>query len=248
MGMASKNEQDEFERLCKHYPELEKARMEFEINLEKQALANAIAPPAFLKDRIMNRIRQEIPGQNGARIIVSENFRPPVKKIGGMRWAIAVSVLLMLGCGLFVYIMHQKAQYYKKETAKAKDAMDKMKEKGRELEEKIEQGKERIQQVKLVNPQKNIPSDVSIFWDSTTANVYLIIKDLNPLPTGLKYQVWSVTKGKYQSLGLFDAPLNGERLILQVNNAQEAESFAITIEKSGNLSEPVNDLPEKRSK
>lgn len=245
MGMASEAEQAEFERLCMYYPELEKARIEFELTLEKKAMANAIPPPAYLKNRIMEQIRQEMPVKTEARVISSEKFRASPNRSGGMRWAIAASILLIMGCGLFVYLMHKKAQHYKKEIASSKETLDGMEQRSRELEERLERESAPVEQARQVSPQKNLKATISVFWDSTNANVYLIIKNLSPLPPGQQYQVWSLTKGKYKSLGVFDAPVRDDKLILKVDNAQEADAFAITIEKSGNQAGPTFDQPGK---
>ena len=52
LGLASNEERREFEQLCAQYPELLLARMAFEQAIEKQAMANAIAPDAGLKNPI----------------------------------------------------------------------------------------------------------------------------------------------------------------------------------------------------
>ena len=57
LGMASDKERLEFERLAKKYPELIMIRNDFELSLEHEALVNAVAPPAYVKEEIFARIR-----------------------------------------------------------------------------------------------------------------------------------------------------------------------------------------------
>ena len=55
-GLASPDEQAEFEQMCAEHPEVKAAREAFELLVEKQALSHAVAPPAGLKDKIFQNI------------------------------------------------------------------------------------------------------------------------------------------------------------------------------------------------
>lgn len=161
-----------------------------------------------------------------------------------MRWAIAASFFLILACGLFIYLMHQKAQRYKQEMASSKEAIDKLEEKSEALEKQIN-GND-IKQVNQLVPKNPVKADMNVYWDSTNTSVYLVIKNLKPLPEGQKYQVWSFTKGNYKSLGLFDAPAREDKLILRVENSRDADSFLITVETLAELNKVrYNETPEK---
>jgi hypothetical protein len=240
MGMATTKEQADFEKLCSQYPELQKARFEFELKLEKKTFENAVEPPAFLKRKILDQIQEEKPSGQ-AMIIPLESSLPPVRSFAGMRWAIVASVILSLGCGYCIYIFYSKNQELKSAVSQSKDAIDKLGEKERLIEEKMLPENSHIKMAKLVSPEKNITTAINVYWDSTSANVYLVIKNLAQLSPGQHYQLWAVTNGKYKSLGLFDAP-EDDKLILKMNNVQKADSFTITIIKANdNVMEPVFD-------
>jgi hypothetical protein len=57
LGLASETERQEFEALCRQYPEIAEARNRFELQLEEGLLADAPAPPAFLKDKLFKAKR-----------------------------------------------------------------------------------------------------------------------------------------------------------------------------------------------
>jgi anti-sigma-K factor RskA len=217
MGMASPAERKEFESLCKQYPELKAAREEFEKNLEERAFSNAMEPPLFLKDRVLDTIRRERSG----RLISIGNPR--------MRWAVAVSIILLLGCSVFIFIMYSKNQELKETLATSRDSLQHLDEKARSLQNK--NTNEQPAQVNLVDKDKNVITAINVFWDSTSTDVYLVIKDLKPLPAPKLYQLWSINEGKYTSLGMFNAPKDN-KLILKMTNVQKANSFAITIEEN----------------
>jgi hypothetical protein len=56
LGVATDSEREEFEKLAKTYPELITIRNAFELSLEKQAFANQLTPPSFIKDKIRSNI------------------------------------------------------------------------------------------------------------------------------------------------------------------------------------------------
>ena len=89
LGLASDEERKEFEQLCNQYPELLAARTSFEMALEKQAMENAIIPPAGLKGKILDQI-------GGTGKVVS--MQPaPARKINWANYAAAASVILLAG-------------------------------------------------------------------------------------------------------------------------------------------------------
>ena len=226
LGFASATEKEEFERLLKKYPELMQAMERFEISLEKEALANAIDPPAHLKEQILSRIRED--GSKPVAKVVTIYPKKATRKISGKTWAVAASIILLLGCAYMVYQFYTVNQQLKKDIAQSKGTLEKLEEKKRVIEESIVPPNYLVKPAKVAVPQQEIPPVFEVFWDSTSANVYLIIKNLKQLPIGQRYELWSVTKGKKESLGIFDPPAD-DKLIIKMNNVQQAESFAITI-------------------
>ena len=91
--------------------------------------------------------------------------------------------------------------------------------------------------VNLAPMPKKPPVSASVYWDSTSTNVYLIIKNMPKLPADKQYQLWAMINGKPKDLGLFDVS-DDKKLMLKMNNTREADAFAITIEKRGNTDGP----------
>jgi anti-sigma-K factor RskA len=231
LGMASEKEKAEFERLCEKHPELKEARIHFELALEEKAFANAVQPPAFLKTRILEALLRENDDATTAHIISMNNKKTPVRKLAFMRWAVAASVILVLGSGVFLYILYNRNQELKSAVANSQKKTDTLDQQAKKIEEYMLPSENNIEQVKVVTPVQTIPPTINVFGDSTSNDIYIIIKDLITLPAGQQYHLWSVTKGTHTSLGLFDAPADNDKLILKMNNVKDADSFAITIEK-----------------
>ncbi|HVU95861.1 MAG TPA: hypothetical protein VHE34_11585 [Puia sp.] len=58
LGLATQREVDEFEELLPHYPELKEALRDFEYHLELFSIDHEVPPPAEVRKRIEDRLRE----------------------------------------------------------------------------------------------------------------------------------------------------------------------------------------------
>ncbi len=232
LGLASPEEQVEFERLSTQYPELIQARTQFENALEEKAMQGQLMPPPGAKDRIWNAIQQKKP-VNTPKLINMESR--PVRRSSALGWIAAASIILLIGTSYLAYTFYNQNQELKKTNS--------------EMEVKVNKS-DSVQQI-INDPQatvvnmvglKGSPLSANIYWDSTNANVYMIVKNMPKLPSDKQYQLWALIDNKPVDLGLFDG---GEKVILKMNNTQKADAFAITIENRGNSGGPT--LPQLQS-
>ena len=231
LGLLTAQERFEFEQYCEAYPELKAARDAFELAIEKQAMENAVAPPANVKEKVFSAIQQK-PASNTSKII---SIEPAIRRSSGLRWMAAASIILFLVTGYFAYTFYNQN----------KDLNNSLKA----LEAKVDQMEEYQKimsdpNVAVVNMVAMTPAkaSASIYWDSTSSDVYLLIKNMPQLPSDKQYQLWSIINGQNgqlqpSSLGLFDAGEN-QKVILKMSNVKKADAFAITIEKRGNTEGP----------
>jgi anti-sigma-K factor RskA len=240
LGLASDEERREFEQLCTQYPELVEARTQFELALEKQAMDDAVAPPAHFKDKIWSAIRQQTTVSKTSKLITMEPTT--TRRNSGSKWAVAASIILLLGASYFAYTFYTQKQDLEKAN---KDLQAQITERDSTIakingmiggDPKGMVGKD-VVVVNLVATQKKSTAD--IYWDSTSANVYMVVRNMPKLPNDKQYQLWAMIDGKPKDLGLFDG--GNEKVILKMNNTQKADAFAITIENRGNTGGPTLD-------
>jgi anti-sigma-K factor RskA len=226
LGLASEEERAEFEKLCRQYPELVNARNNFELALEEQARQNTVAPPADVKQKISSAI-QKTSATSPSKIISMESTK---RRSSGLRWFAAASVILFLLSTLIAYMLFNK---------------------NRELQAKIEKNDSLINSItveqKIMHDPntmvvnmvglKGSPSSANIYWDSTSSDVYLIVKNMPKLASDKQYQLWALIDNKPLDLGAFDQPQ--PNVILKMKNTQKADAFAITIETRGNTAGPT---------
>jgi anti-sigma-K factor RskA len=230
LGLASPEERIEFEQMCAQYPELVEARNNFELSLEEQARKNVVQPPAGVKDKIWNKIQQTVP--NTPKIIQME---PTTSRFAGLRWVAAAAVILFLIGGFLAIKFYNENKNLKAELKSSQDAQAQLDQRLRKMADEQQIMNDPHTTVVNMVGLKGSPLSANIYWDSTSANVYMIVKNMPKLPSDKQYQLWALINNKPVDLGLFDG---GEKVILKMNNTQKADAFAITIENRGNTGGP----------
>lgn len=240
LGLATAEERAEFEKLCLQYPELVAARNRFELALEQKLQQQAIPSAGDLKDRVMTAIRQQ-PTVNQTKIITMESTNAP-RSSAPARWVAAAAIILLLGASFFAYRFYsekeelqariQRNESVQKETDSLKQELDKMADIMKDPNTMV---------VNMVGTDQTPQSSANIYWDSTSNDVYLVVKNMPKLPSDKQYQLWSLINGQDgnlqpTSLGLFD--ILDKNVVLKMKNTQKADAFAITIENRGNTGGP----------
>ncbi len=230
LGLASDEERREFEQRCVQYPEVLAARNAFEMAMEKQALENAIAPPADLKKRIFEEIKETTK---------AVSLPPtPVRKINWAKYAAAASVILLAGSLYFNLNLYNKNKTlqnnYDNTVAKLNDV---------EKDIRILQQNPNVKMASMKGQEISPASFATVYWDTTSQDVYLMINNMPKPASDKQYQLWAFLDGKPIDMGLIEItekPLQLYRL----KKAQAAQAFAITLEKKGraDISKPGGDV------
>ena len=228
LGLASAQERAEFEKLCEQYPELVRARIAFEEALEKQAFENAVPPPGFLKKNILEKIN-----------LADEQNESPVLPLRGQhnwwKYAAAASVLLLAASVFWNLTLVNKNRSLKTEYAEKIAKLNEMKKDMHVLQNP------NIRMASMKGMEISPASYATVYWDTTSHDVYLLANNLPQPASDKQYQLWAIFNGKPIDLGVFD--IKAERLLIRAKNAQGAEAFAITLEKKGGSPEgPKGDM------
>jgi anti-sigma-K factor RskA len=239
LGLATDAERLEFERNCADYPEIVTARDAFERSLEEQLLQDAVNPPAFVKEKVLEVIRPAIT-DNGAHYQVEET---PVRRMNAWKWVAAASLILLAGAGIWGYTTNEK---YNDLVAK-QSAMEKQLQEStaqlQTLQQEAETIKKPMQVVSLKGTSVAPQAQTTVYWDTTGSakDVYMVINNLPQAPSEMQYQLWALLDGQPIDLGVFDFDVRQKRLLVKMKNVQNAQAFAITLERRGR---PNQEKPE----
>lgn len=157
-------------------------------------------------------------------------MEPSKRRSSGLRWFAAASVILFLLSTLIAYVFYNK---------------------NRQLQAKIDRNDSLINSIAVEQKIMHDPntmvvnmvglrgssSSANIYWDSTSSDVYLVVKNMPRLASDKQYQLWALINNKPIDLGPFDQPQ--PNVILKMKNTQKADAFAITIESRGNTAGPT---------
>jgi anti-sigma-K factor RskA len=230
LGLASEEERREFEKICVQYPEVLAARTAFELALEKQARENALVPPADLKDKIAGEIFA------AGKIIPMRSA--PVKKISWLKYVAAASVILLAGSLYFNITLYNKNKNLQGDFDKTVAKLNDM-----EKDIQVLQQNPHVKMASMKGQEISPASYATVYWDTASQDVYLMINNLPKPPSDKQYQLWAFLDGKPIDMGLIEItekPLQLYRL----KKAQASQAFAITLEKKDrtDISKPGGDV------
>ena len=80
----------------------------------------------------------------------------------------------------------------------------------------------------------------SVYWNSTSHEVFLSVQNLKALAKDQQYQLWAIVDGKPVDMGMFDSPEGATALggMLKMKTTGKAAAFAVTIEPRGGKTAP----------
>jgi anti-sigma-K factor RskA len=237
LGLASPEERIELEKMCEQYPEVLQARVDFELSVEKQAMQNAIEPPAPLKERIFEKI------QSTGKMVSMPSA--PVKSmnpiaIGWLKYAMAACFVLLAGSLYWNISLCNKNRKLQNEfdgtVAKLNDI---------EKDISILQQNPNVKMASMKGLDVSPQSFATVYWDTTSKDVYLLVNNLPKPASDKQYQLWALLDGKPIDMGIIDMDeiITRKRpLLYQMKNAQGAQAFAITLEKKGGSPTPQGSM------
>jgi anti-sigma-K factor RskA len=245
LGLSSPEESTEFERMCAAHHEVMAARKTFEIQLENGLQEQKVEPPRELKSRIFSEI-----GRQKSPVTQTPPAKPSlVPRIGFAKYVAAASFILLAGSVLLnFYLLSQ----YKKTIAKNEEliaAQTQIANTNKVLQTKMLNYENAISLmqnplmtvVKMPGVRKSPePSSLAtIYWNTQSRDVYLLINKL-PIPvSGKQYQLWAIVDGKPVDAGIIDMAAGIS--FVKLKNIPKAEAFAITLEKKGGSTTPDMD-------
>lgn len=234
LGLLTAQERIEFEQLCAAHPEIQAAREAFELQLEQEAMQNAFAPPEALKQKIADKI---FPEKNTTEGLVKKEakIKSTSSTVYWYRLAAAACFILLAG-SLWWNISLQN------ENKKIKAALESSNNQLAQIEKdaKAMQGNPANKMAILTGTKFSPQSSATVYWDTTSHDVYLLVNNLPEPASDQQYQLWALLDGKPVDMGVFEITKKPLQLY-QMKNVQAAQAFAITLEKKGGSPTPSLD-------
>ncbi len=232
LGLASLEERSEFEQMCLQYPEVLAARTAFELALEKQAMDNAIAPSAGLKNKILAELDSP-----AAKVIMMQPA--PVKNLNWLKYAAAACVALLAGS---IYLNVSLSNKNKSLQNNYNNTVAELSDIKKDIQ--VLQSNPNVKMAAMGGLEASPKSFATVYWDTATHDVWLLANNLPAPPSDKQYQLWALLDGKPIDLGMLDYDLKQKKLLVRMKNATGAQAFAVTLEKKDrpDVSIPAGDM------
>jgi anti-sigma-K factor RskA len=244
MGLANPEESIEFERMCDAHSEVRAARNAFELQLEQAFIQQNLEPPRALKSRIFSEIGMER-DEKSARAKLSKPAL--VIRRGFARYVAVASLVLLAGSVLLnLYLLNE----YKKSIAQYKElvaAETQVASTNQILNAKLENYETALNLIRnpIVEiikmsgtPTSPAPSSLAtVYWNTESREVYLLVNQLPAPHTDKQYQLWAVVDGRPVDAGVIT--MGSGITFVKLKTIQKADAFAITLEKRGGSTTPT---------
>lgn len=245
LGLATKDEMAEFERMCDSHPEVRAARDAFEKQLEHNAMQHTIAPPAHLQSKISSAIEAEADKTKTNGAIVTDAVQVEQAPVVTMRWwkyvAAAAIVLFVASAALNFYFHDLFKRYEALYVTSQQEFADK--EKALQAQMTAYQNSMGIVRdtnmavVRMKGVAQSPQSMATVYWDKRSKDVYLMVNNLPQPPAGKQYQLWALVNGQPVDAGMLN--WDHANSVAAMKNIPVAQGFAITLENAGGSPTPT---------
>jgi anti-sigma-K factor RskA len=250
LGLADEAERAQFEQMCTQHTEVRAARDAFELSLEQHAIAAAVAPPARVREAVLQQLATG-PDADAGKIAAPVVQLRPIKRGAvpmAMRYVAAASIVMLLGSvGLNVYYFNRYQDFSKRydqllaqqtELAKNNEALQ---TKLGNYESTVKAlNSPYMAQIKMEGsavPASPAPDGkATILWDTRTKDVYLMVNNLPQPQAGMQYQLWAIVDNQPVDAGMLE--MDKGHMMVKMKNIPRAQLFAITLEQQGGSPTP----------
>lgn len=235
MGELSAAEIADVENVISNHPEIRAELEKIEASIEALAFATAITPPEGIQSRIMDELEDETP------IISISSGRGT----SFFKYAAAASMILAFTSIILAFNYWNKWQIAEERLSNVIAQNQQYAENYNMINQRLDnlQGTVAIMndvsfQRIVMNGTDNSPEALAtVYWNVSTEEVYLSIRNLKNLSQNQQYQLWAIIDGKPVDAGVFDATQSGSLLVMK-SIGTGAAAFAVTIEPKGGSATP----------
>ncbi len=248
LGLTSSEETAQVQGWISQYPEVKQELDEIQMSVESYAQANAVAPSASVKEKILSQISAD-DAHNKLTFSKNENevadiatYRIPTF----MKIAAAAMLILLIGSIILNYSYYQKYQTANNDyqaaandLAVARQKISQQDAANTVMNSEIDVMTDKNSKSVVLNGTPKTPDALAkIFWMRNTGDVYIDPSNLPALPEGKQYQLWAIVDGKPISGGMISTE-KGIYHIQKMKSFGKADAFAITLEKAGGSPTPT---------
>ena len=257
-GLTSKEETLQVEQWAEQYPEVKKEIEELQDAMENYVMAEAIQPDESLKGKILAKIQADDSAkekifssihtstQEEPFSVIKAQEKNEDAKVYSIpsyfKWAVAASVILLIGSLILNYTFYNKYQSTSKDLETAQQQLQKQQQLADAMNKDMTVMTDRNALNVVLNGTEKAPDALAkIYWMKDKGDVYVDPTNLPQAPSGMQYQLWAIVDGKPVDAGMISTE-KGIYHIQKMKSFGKAQAFAITLETAGGHPTPKGDM------
>lgn len=251
-GLATSNEIQELERGMTQYPEVAAAVNDCQLDMEQYVTLQSKNPPPEIRQRIFHIIADEETARENGSLSeepITEEF--PKEKVyvsSAWRWVAVAATILLLGSLLLNYVFFGQINDYQGRYETLLSTHNSLASESNHYRTRIEEMEHSIDLVKDPSMKavkmpgtKPFPTAMAtVYWNQQSKEVFIMVNRLPEPAADKQYQLWAIVGGKPVDMGVFEMG-NHHALLQKMKSIDNAEMFAITLEKKGGSPSPTTD-------
>jgi anti-sigma-K factor RskA len=236
LGELPEAERQEVQRLAAQHPHVQAELALVEVQVEQLLQQSGLTPRTAVKEKILDAVRPDYK--------VRTLHQPQAASVKWWQYAAAASIAVALASG---YMAVSYWHNWKRSESNLADVVRRNQQIADDYNVVNQRLDKLAQDVAIIqNPafQRVVMKGTAqapqalalVYWNQSTQDVYLDIKNLKALSSDNQYQLWAIVDGKPVDMGVFDAQLAG---LLKMKPTAKAAAFAVTIEPRGGRPSPT---------
>jgi hypothetical protein len=157
--------------------------------------------------------------------------------MGVWKWLAAASLVLLAGAAYWAVTTNNK---YQQVRAANQDLQNQLQQASAHLDT-MKRDAEMLQKpgvrMAAMHGTSNPAMYATVYWDTASKDVYLLINNLPQPASDKQYQLWALLNNQPIDLGMIE--VKQERLLYRMKNVRDAQAFAITLEPRGGSPKPT---------
>ncbi len=221
------------EKMAAQYPEVQKEIQLIQETLESMAFELSRKPSPRVLEKVMDKIDRK--QQANSKLELPQKK----KKITYLQYGIAATFTLKL------VAMAIAASFFVRWKATEQE-LGQLRKQYYTLEQKANQATRILLAVSdpevqtiVLTRQDNPEQRTLLYWNPVTKKIYINTENLPRNDKRHQYQIWGMTQGNPESLGVFDVTADQLLQLLVMEGNEKLMGFAITLEPTGGSTKPT---------
>lgn len=257
-GLLSEAESREVLGAMQQYPEVKAAADAMQVDMERYIQLWATKPPAGIKRQIMERLHKteaDEPVVAESETITetsedafSENTGLNLSQLQIWQYSAAAAIVLLLGSIVMNIVSYSNSGSYQQQISSLQAEQSSLIAEKEALKEQLDFAHKEMGVMKdpsfkwtrMPGVGKHTGVVATVCWNPQSKETFILAQALPEPPADKQYQLWAIVNGKPIDAGVFElgSKANSVQKVKAVDNAQV---FAVTLEKKGGSPSPTLD-------